>query len=214
VSRAADKSAKARATHLRRGVALIITLMCALLIAGCDGAVGSSGERVRLLITPVPSPTPIPPILPTAEPIRYTVGPGDTLYGIALTFGVSIDDIVRANNIADPNSLSEGQVLTIPQRSAPPTANLTAGPTAEASPTGAPEASPSPNLPPPDATPPQGPEVPILPDETPAEVPSATPGLLAPEGNAPAIPPAQPTNAAGSAELPLPVPSAGPPDSP
>ena len=43
----------------------------------------------------------------------YTVKPGDTLYGISKQFGVSMEDIRRANNLEN-NSISVGQVLKIP----------------------------------------------------------------------------------------------------
>lgn len=44
----------------------------------------------------------------------YTVQPGDTLSSIARTFGVTVDAIVQANNISNPNFIASGQVLTIP----------------------------------------------------------------------------------------------------
>jgi murein DD-endopeptidase MepM/ murein hydrolase activator NlpD len=44
----------------------------------------------------------------------YTVAPGDTLGAIANRFGVTVDDLVAANGITDPNLLAVGQVLTIP----------------------------------------------------------------------------------------------------
>ena len=44
----------------------------------------------------------------------YTVQPGDTLSSIARTFGVTVDTIVQANNISNPNFIASGQVLTIP----------------------------------------------------------------------------------------------------
>jgi LysM repeat protein len=53
--------------------------------------------------------------------VTYTVKPGDTLSGIADLFGVTVDDIVRANNLADPNALQVGDVLTIPGHSPIPT---------------------------------------------------------------------------------------------
>lgn len=44
----------------------------------------------------------------------YVVQKGDTLYVIALRFGVSTDEIIRLNQISDPNLVSEGTQLKIP----------------------------------------------------------------------------------------------------
>ncbi len=67
-----------------------------------------------------PAPTPVPPTSapgPTATPAQartYRVQPGDTLYRIALRFGVSMRGLQQANGITDPNRIFWGQVLTIP----------------------------------------------------------------------------------------------------
>jgi LysM repeat protein len=165
----------------------LLSIIMAFSLVGC-GDSNTTGERIRLLITPVPTPTITPLPLPTVGATTYTVQSGDTLSGIATRFGVTVDAIVRANNIADPNSLSEGQVLTIPARQVEPlptipligtgevptipltpvmTGTLTTGP------------SPTATLPPPDATPPQGPTVtepsPEIPS-TPGPTDSPTPG--------------------------------------
>ncbi|MBK7448135.1 MAG: peptidoglycan DD-metalloendopeptidase family protein [Anaerolineales bacterium] len=44
----------------------------------------------------------------------YVVQPGDSLYSIAARFSISLDDLLAANGIADPNSLAAGQQLIIP----------------------------------------------------------------------------------------------------
>lgn len=44
----------------------------------------------------------------------YIVQPGDSLYSIAARFSVSLDDLLAANGIADPNTLAAGQPLIIP----------------------------------------------------------------------------------------------------
>jgi len=45
----------------------------------------------------------------------YTFQSGDTLSKIAKRFGVTVDAMVKANNIANPNLIKPGQVLKIPQ---------------------------------------------------------------------------------------------------
>jgi LysM repeat protein len=159
-----------RATHYAR-VALAACVLCvALVLAGCQsGASTGSNDQVRLLVTPVASPTPTPPAQPTAQPVTYVVKQGDTLSGIADMFGVTVDDIVRINNITDPNSLQVGQTLAIPGRQSD-----VQGGTATPAGTPAPP-TPGPGTPraetvtpvivlpttlPADATPPQGPDVP------------------------------------------------------
>lgn len=44
----------------------------------------------------------------------YTVQSGDSLYGIARAFNSSVNDIVSANRIPDPERLAVGQALVIP----------------------------------------------------------------------------------------------------
>ena len=46
----------------------------------------------------------------------YTVRPGDTLWAIARRFGTTVEALVQANDIPDPNLIYPGQVLTIPGR--------------------------------------------------------------------------------------------------
>jgi len=50
------------------------------------------------------------------EATQYTVVRGDNLSRIAQRFGVSVDAIVRANGNMPPDTLRDGQVLTIPAR--------------------------------------------------------------------------------------------------
>jgi LysM repeat protein len=66
-------------------------------------------------LLPTPSMLAAPGQTPqSAPPGRYTVQPGDTLSGIALSQGVSVAMLTEANNITDPNTLQVGQVLIIP----------------------------------------------------------------------------------------------------
>ncbi|MBI2975625.1 MAG: peptidoglycan DD-metalloendopeptidase family protein [Chloroflexi bacterium] len=56
--------------------------------------------------TATPSPAPAGP--------TYVVQAGDSLYSIALSFGLTVDALQQANAIADPSLLSVGQSLVIP----------------------------------------------------------------------------------------------------
>ncbi len=65
----------------------------------------------------------------------YVVQAGDTLGAIALRFRVSVDDLMRANRLADPDKLRIGQRLVIPS-----------GGSVQAAPTPAPTATPQPTV--------------------------------------------------------------------
>lgn len=53
------------------------------------------------------------PDVPTEKTTNYTVNAGDTLSGICGRFGVNMDDVVRWNNISNPNIIRVGQVLSL-----------------------------------------------------------------------------------------------------
>lgn len=68
--------------------------------------------------TVAPSPTLVPTeVSPSpssaAVPRTYTVKRGDTLSGIAATFGTTVKKLVALNRIADPSKLHVGQVLKL-----------------------------------------------------------------------------------------------------
>jgi LasA protease len=65
------------------------------------------------ILTPTPDAPHVLPALRTDEE-SYSVRPGDTLGQIANRYGISIEQIVQANEMADPNVLEIGQVLIIP----------------------------------------------------------------------------------------------------
>lgn len=65
------------------------------------------GQRLRL-----PEGTEVPEQEDAPGP--YTVQQGDTLSNIAVAYGVSINDLMAANGISDPNRIFPGQELRIP----------------------------------------------------------------------------------------------------
>lgn len=52
--------------------------------------------------------------------VDYTVERGDTLVRIARDHGVTVSELARANNLANPNLIHPGQVLTIPGENGKP----------------------------------------------------------------------------------------------
>lgn len=65
---------------------------------------------------PLPAPTQTQ-AAPRPQPTsvrEYVIQPGDTLYAVAAQFELSVDDILAANSITDPNLLTVGQVINLP----------------------------------------------------------------------------------------------------
>lgn len=67
--------------------------------------------RGQRLVIPGVTPTPAP----TAEVTRHVVQVGETMSAIAVRYGVTVQAILQANNLTDPNYLRVGQELVIPE---------------------------------------------------------------------------------------------------
>jgi LysM repeat protein len=74
-------------------------------------------DVAAILASKVPTPTPTLP--PTPTPHTYTVQAGDTLFSIARDLEIEVDALMAANGLTDPDRLSVGQVLTVPEVSGP-----------------------------------------------------------------------------------------------
>ncbi|NOX62878.1 MAG: LysM peptidoglycan-binding domain-containing protein [Chloroflexi bacterium] len=87
--------------------------------------------------TPTPSPTDTatPTVTPTPSGKGYVVKRGDTLIGIAQRFDISLEALMKANNIADPASLRVGQELLIPAATPTPKPSPTLTPSPKSTPT-------------------------------------------------------------------------------
>ncbi len=75
--------------------------------------------------TPTPTSTathtPTPTATPTATPVIHVVQRGETLYGIARYYGVSVDELSQANHLSTMSYVQPGDELVIPvQGDAPP----------------------------------------------------------------------------------------------
>ncbi len=68
------------------------------------------GQQLQVPEKVAAAPTPSP----AANALTYTIKSGDTLAAIAARFGVTLNDLARANKLANVDSISVGQVLAIP----------------------------------------------------------------------------------------------------
>ena len=51
----------------------------------------------------------------TCDGFQYTIKPGDTLYSIAMSFGITLEELLAANPDLNPNYYQVGQVICIPE---------------------------------------------------------------------------------------------------
>jgi LysM repeat protein len=102
----------------------ILTLTGALLVTACGGGGGTGG---RPNTGKIPTATayavlPEPTIVSGGAPVTqgggdtYVVESGDILMTIAEKLGVSVEDLISLNDLADPSHLEVGQVLKVPSR--------------------------------------------------------------------------------------------------
>ncbi|MGC9467811.1 MAG: LysM peptidoglycan-binding domain-containing protein [Anaerolineae bacterium] len=120
------------AKGLLRAMALGFLVAGPLLgLAGCKGLItppptltptplGSSERGIatptialEIYLTPIP-PTPTFTPSPTPTPVIHIVEQGDTLFGVALEYGVTVDALLRANLLNEEDYLRIGQSLIIP----------------------------------------------------------------------------------------------------
>jgi lipoprotein NlpD len=121
----------------RRGFTGVAALLAAALLIGCgtsnrapveDRVSGSRPAPSTTVATPspvtappAPDAKPLPGIENAGKPGYYTVKPGDTLIRIGLETGQNWKDIVRWNNLENPNVVEVGHVLRV----VPPGADMT-----------------------------------------------------------------------------------------
>jgi LysM repeat protein len=75
---------------------------------------GATSAATQLTGTPEPTITPANTPTPRVDgAIVHIVGPGDTLYGISLQYGVSYDDLLQLNNLSRTSILELGQQIVV-----------------------------------------------------------------------------------------------------
>lgn len=111
---------------------IAVASVAAFVLVACGGDEGSIDTLPLMTAAPTlaPSTAMVTTTVPAAEEF-YTIQQGDTLFGIAQSFGVSVDELISFNAIADPDAIQAGQRLRIPPASATTTtaASTTVAPT-------------------------------------------------------------------------------------
>jgi lipoprotein NlpD len=105
-----------------RGAAILAAL---LLIAGCASRAPAPVDERRSAAVAAPKPPAgqaLSPVAPPASPAEHIVKRGDTLFSIALEYGVDYRELARWNRIDDPSKLKVGQVLRMTSPEAQPAA--------------------------------------------------------------------------------------------
>jgi len=70
-------------------------------------------------LTPADTPTPLPTVTPT--PRLHTIRRGEDLFGIALYYGISLQDLLTANPTVNPYALRIGDQVVVPAAQYTPT---------------------------------------------------------------------------------------------
>jgi LysM repeat protein len=104
------------ANRIYAGQTLVIPSDAPAAVAEAPADTSTSAEAAPVAATPAEDAAAVADDDATAATASatYTVKRGDSAFTIARQFGVSIDDLLAANGIANPNHVEAGQVLTVP----------------------------------------------------------------------------------------------------
>lgn len=72
------------------------------------------GDQLIIPLTGTTEPPPAPTTPPTTTEIIHIVVAGENLYRISLLYGVTVDQIVQYNGLANPDRIEVGQEIKIP----------------------------------------------------------------------------------------------------
>ena|SRR3989338_236146 len=100
-------------TFYLRNFCFGLTLSCLLWIAGCA------------TVPPAPPPT---ALIPQGKGVPHKVHAGETIWRIARTYNVAIDDIIKANNLPNAAHIKKDQLIFIPGADSVKPILLTPGP--------------------------------------------------------------------------------------
>ena len=88
--------------------------------AATSAPVASSAPAQSAAVSTAPSASPAPARTPRGTSVVHVVRSGETLQGIATEYGVTVQQIVTANKLKDPNVIVAGERLVIPAPSKAP----------------------------------------------------------------------------------------------
>ena len=119
---------------------IVIASLAGLSACGDDNSSGL--DSLPMMGTEAPTTLPADVVATTTTVVMgeqtYTVQQGDTLSYIAGQFGVTIEALVAANGLANPDAIQAGQKVIIPSGGVLPTTAAPTTTTATSSTTGAP----------------------------------------------------------------------------
>ena len=114
----------------KAGVHLAWMLVISFFVSGCFNTLVPTPDLTQtfspplnpyqaISITPEPTQTtqelsPGKPVPPTPTPFKHEIQPGDTLYGLALKYNISLDRLITANPGLDTSLLTIGTKVNIP----------------------------------------------------------------------------------------------------
>lgn len=85
-----------------------------------DFTTGSNNQEAGVALVPENATAPIPQVVLAAPPAvpqdgtRYTVQPGDTLYSVGLRYGLTWQEMARANGLGERSVLTVGSQIVLP----------------------------------------------------------------------------------------------------
>jgi LysM repeat protein len=85
-----------------------------------------------MVVIPVLAFVLVVPVAAEPSQTQHVVASGETMFRIALRYGVTVDALARVNGIANPNRIYAGQVLVVPDGSATEQQQAAAAPAAAA----------------------------------------------------------------------------------
>jgi LysM repeat protein len=72
------------------------------------------GEPKIVVPTTVETTIPAPTTTVYVEPVYYTIEPGDSLFAISKKFNLNMAELMRINNITNPDKVNAGDVIQLP----------------------------------------------------------------------------------------------------